>query len=241
MARSHDQEEAAAQAVRRVVGGTWELNDTGAEPNQVDVLFELENGQRLALEVTSEGPYDVPKARSAMKARTDAGDFAGASLSYQWLVHIDTKTRVSTLEEAAIEAALLDFERQGLEAVSSRGASPYGDPAAFTLARLRVESVVLWDPNPPNDVPKIVLASSFSVIGGNASLPEALQRVLARTDNQDKLAAAEADQRHLYIRIDDRDYRSLPSAPWRSCWRSIGPWRCWNFSSRVTTRTRSSG
>jgi hypothetical protein len=36
-----DEERAAAQAVQRVLGGTWEPHDTGAEPSQFDVLHLL--------------------------------------------------------------------------------------------------------------------------------------------------------------------------------------------------------
>lgn len=41
------------------------------------------------------------------------------------------------------------------------------------------------------------------MIGKLESLPDALARVLARTDNQDKLAAVDADARHLYLLLRD--------------------------------------
>ena len=60
------------------------------------------------------------------------------------------------------------------------------------------------EPDAPGTQPRILVASSFNVIGHHTSLGEALQRVLARTDNQQKLAAADADKRHLYVYLEDR-------------------------------------
>lgn len=205
VSRSHDEEEAAARAVQRVIGGTWELEDTGAEPGKFDVLHTLASGDRIALEVTSEGTYDQRKTHRAIQRRTDDGDFAGASLSCQWHVHVPTTLRISTLRARDLEEALRGIEAQGLVSVSAVGAhTSYGDRASRSLARLGVESAVLWNPSPPSGVPKILLSQSFSVIGEHTSLPDALRRVLARTDNQDKLAAAEADARHLYVFMHDR-------------------------------------
>ena len=67
----------------------------------------------------------------------------------------------------------------------------YGDPTARRLARLGVESALLWNDAPPSGESRIILGSSFSVIGKHTSLPEALKRVLARTDNQDETASGD--------------------------------------------------
>jgi hypothetical protein len=198
--RTHDEEAAAALAVQRVVGGTWQLNDTGRDPGLVDVLHDFEDGRRIALEVTSEGASDLRAARNAMTKRTDRGEFAGTSLSHQWHVSLPTTTLVSSLQPG-LEEALHAAEAEGLEIVSAIR-QPRDRPSRM-LARLGVESAVLWDPSPPSGRPKILLGSSFSVIGTTASLPDALERVLARTDNQDKLAAVDADERHLYVRLND--------------------------------------
>jgi hypothetical protein len=205
MTRSHDQEKAAAQAVQRVLGGTSELNDTGAEPRQFDVLHELDDGLRVAVEVTSSGVYDNRKAKSAIRKRARNGDLAGESLAYLWHVTVSKEKQISTLRLSELDQTLRDFEAQGLESVSSRGAHPhYGDLASRALAQLGVESAVLWNRSPPSGEPKILLGTSWSVIGGPESLPDALGRVLACTDNQDKLAAADADERHLYVRMEDQ-------------------------------------
>ena len=39
-----DGEHAAAQAVQRVLGGTWDPHDTGAEDGMFDVLLTLDGG-----------------------------------------------------------------------------------------------------------------------------------------------------------------------------------------------------
>lgn len=206
MPRSHDEEEAAAQAVQRVLGGTWVLHDTGSRARQVDVLHELDDGQRVALEVTSFGTHEQSKTRDAIQKRTEGrGGFAGASLASMWQILVATETRVSTLREPEIEEVLRDFETRGLESVSSRGAHPvYGDPDARNLARLGIEAAVLWNRSPPSGAPRILIGQSYGVVGKHTSLPAALRVVLSCTDNQRKLAAVEADTRHLYVHIHDK-------------------------------------
>jgi hypothetical protein len=212
-----DEELAAAQAVQRVLGGTWERHDTGGKPGLFDVLHTLDDGRRIALEVTSEGSRHVDEARKAIGKRFDRDDFAGASLSWQWHLHVDANTRISALRPSDIEATLRDFEAKGIVSVSARA---NGDPDQRSLWRLGVESALRWDANPPSDRPRILLAPSFSVIGQNTSLGEALARVLARFDNQKKLAASDADERHLYVFLEDRAAATglrglwaLPSCP----------------------------
>jgi len=214
---AHDDEEAAALAVQRVVGGTWQLNDTGREPRLVDLLHDLDDRRRVAVEVTSEGSSDLRAARSAMTERAERGEFTGASLSHQWLVSLPTTTLVSSLQPG-LEEALQVAEAEGLEVVSAIR-QPRDRPGRM-LARLGVASAVRWDPSPPSGRPKILLGSSFDVIGTTMSRPEALERVLARTDNQDKLAAADADERHLYLNLNDHAAASglrgiwpLPTCP----------------------------
>jgi hypothetical protein len=216
-----DDEVAAAEAVKRVLGGTWQPNDDGSEPSQVDVLLDLEDGRRVALEVTSEGDYDVHKARSAINKRANRGEFAGKSLSCMWYVSVSVDRRISDLSLPELEDALREFEVEGLQIVSSRGAHPlFGDPPARNLARLGADSALLWNEAPPSGEPRIILGPSFSVIGTHTSLPEALKRVLARTDNQDKLRAVDADERHLFIHVNDhaaasglRGVWALPQCP----------------------------
>lgn len=173
MPRSHDAEEAAAGAVQRVLGGVWTINDTGAEPGQVDVFLDLDDGTRIAMEETSEDVYDRYETRSAIDKRAANGEFEGERL---------------------------------------------------TLAPLGVESAILWNANPPSGESKILVGTSWSAIGTTESLPTALERVLSRTDNQKKLAAAEADERHLYLRLNHQAAASglqglwpLPDCPPDPC------------------------
>jgi hypothetical protein len=77
------------------------------------------------------------------------------------------------------------------------------------------------------------------VIGTTDSLPEALGRVLAKTDNQDKLAAADVDERHLYVNLNDhagasglRGIWALPTCPEDP--RSVIDW-LWIFAPSSST------
>ena len=196
-----DEEVAAAQAVQRVLGGTWKPHDTGHAPRLFDVLHSLDDGRRVALEVTSEGSRYVDEARKVIRKRADGGEFTGVTLAWQWSVHVDATTRISALRPAEIESALRDFEARGVVSVAGRA---NGKSDERRLARLGIESAVCWDPDPQKDEPKILLRSSFGVIGEHTSLAAGMERVLAKTDNQTKLAAADVDERHLYVFLEDR-------------------------------------
>ncbi len=80
----------------------------------------------------------------------------------------------------------------------------YGDPDAGNLALLSIEAALLWNPTPPSGEPRILISQSYTVVGKHASLPEALRDVLSRNDNQGKLAAVEADARHLFVHVHDK-------------------------------------
>lgn len=215
------EEYSAAQGLKRVLGGTWDPHDTGVRDAMFDVLHTLDDGRRIALEVTSEGNYDSRKSRSAIEKRTAQGDLDGASLRYMWHVDVPTTASIAKLATVELEATLRDFEQQGLEYVHTRGAHPwYGDPSSRALLSLGVDAAIRWNVDPPAGEPKIIVSVSWSVVGGPEALPAALARVLAREDNAKKLAAAGVDERHLYVRLDDwgaaaalRPYWPIPACP----------------------------
>ena len=169
-----------------------------------DVLHTLDDGRRLALEVTSEGEYDFRQSRRAIDKRAARGDFDGASLNCMWSVSVATTTRITKLATVELEATLRDFEAQGLRYVHTRGTHPwFGDPAARALLSLGVDAAIRWNENPPAGEPKILVSVGKSVVAGPEALPNALTRLLKRGDNQKKLAVAGVDERHLYVLLDD--------------------------------------
>jgi len=216
-----DEEFAAAQAVQRVLGGTWDPHDVGGKPGLFDVLHLLDDKRRIALEVTSEGEYDFRQSRRAIDKRTARGDFDGASLSCMWQVSVATTTRITKLATVELEATLRDFEKQGLDYVHTRGTHPwFGDPAARALLGLGVDAAIRWNENPPEGEPRILISVGKSVVAGPEALPNALARVLERGDNQQKLAVADVDERHLYVLLDDwgaaaalRPVWTIPACP----------------------------
>src|SRR4051794_41828733 len=70
--------------MQRVIGGSWQLNDTGSADAQVDVVFELGDGTRIAMEQTSEGGAAWLETREAIA--TTAERRHGSTLVWQWLV-----------------------------------------------------------------------------------------------------------------------------------------------------------
>jgi hypothetical protein len=140
------EERDAARAVQRVVGGTWAEVDTGAESAMFDVLHVLDDGVRIALEVTSDGSRFVAEASKALRKRTDRGDFDASSLSFLWQIPVKANTRIDALDRAAIETTLREFEARGVESVVARA---FGEADEQTVWRLGIDTAVLWNRTPP--------------------------------------------------------------------------------------------
>jgi hypothetical protein len=202
--RDNNAEEAAAQAVSRVVGGTYAINDTGSEPGQYDVRITMPNKSTVALEVTSYGGDTWKRTVARIRAESKKGKHSGEDLKYQWWVVVPTGIGISELQPRLGEL-LARLEAEGKDGVASNFD---GDDATLTdvaaaLRDLRVNSVNLWDESPPEGQPHILLSQSMRVIGTAGALPGAIAAVFEKDDNQQKLERADADERHLYVVLED--------------------------------------
>ena len=151
------------------------------------------------MEVTSFGAEDWKETRTAIEARQKKGEFQGEGLQHQWWVLFPTGTRVRQLERPLTEL-LARLEEQGLTRATSRydGEDRGLQEIATALAEQGISSVDVWQETPP----RACGASSFRTpragIGTAGALPAAIAALFEKSDNQEKLAKAECNERHLY-------------------------------------------
>lgn len=213
--RDHDVEIAAAQHVVAVVGGSFEIHDTGDEPGQYDVDIRTRAGVSIALEVTSFGGDDWKRTAARVRKQLAGGAFAGEGLRHQWLVVFPSGSDVRELE-APVTEVLLRLEKEGADGATSRyeGDDATLKEVADILREIPVNSVFVFDHDPPSNEPRIFPAQSEPSIGGAGALPAALAAVFEKADNQRKLARSETDERHLYVFIEDGGASAVLEGMW---------------------------
>ena len=205
----------AGRVVALVLEGEYTINDTGAEPGQYDVRIVTGCGRTVAMEVTSFGADDWKETRAAIEARQKKGEFQGEELQHQWWVLFPTGTRVRQLERRLTEL-LARLEEQGLTRATSRydGEDRGLQDVAAALAELGVSSVDVWQEEPPEGVRRILLSQTESGIGTAGALPAAIGAVFEKGDNQEKLAKAECNERHLYAILEDHGSGAVLEGVW---------------------------
>jgi hypothetical protein len=213
--RDDSAERAAAQHVVAVVGGKYEMHDTGSEPGQHDLNITTRDGVSVALEVTSFGGDDWKQTADRVRKQLAGGAFAGEGLQRQWLVTFQSGSGVREME-APVTEVLLRLEREGRDGATRRydGDDPSLREVADRLQAVRVNSVFVFDHDPPDNEPRIFPAQSQSSIGGAGALPAALTAVLEKGDNQKKLARSNTDERHLYVFMEDGGASAVLEGMW---------------------------
>lgn len=208
-------EDVAGRIVALVLGGEHTINDTGSEPGQYDVRIVTGDGCTVAMEVTSLGADDWAKTRAAIEQWQQNGYFQGEGLQHQWGVLFPMGTQVKLLDQPLTDL-LGRLEAQGLTEAASRydGEDPCLHEIATALADLGVSSVVVWQESPPNGVRRILLLQTGSGIGTAGALPAAIVALFDRRDNQQKLANANCDERHLYAMLEDNGSGAVLEGVW---------------------------
>jgi hypothetical protein len=206
---------AAARHAQAVLGGKFERHDTGAEPGQYDISMKTGRGVSVALEVTSYGGDDWKRTASRVREQMNRGNFAGEGLHHQWWVVFPTGIGVREIEDPLTEV-LLRLESEGRNFANRRyqGDDKILIEIAKILQRLPVNSVSVFDPDPPPAEPHILLSQSDSSIGTSGALPAALAAVFQKGDNQEKLARADTDERHLYVFMEHAGASAVLEGAW---------------------------
>jgi hypothetical protein len=131
------------------------------------------------------------------------------------LVTFQSGRGVRELETPVTEALLL-LEREGKSGATSRydGEDATLKQVAEMLGAVSVNSVVVFDDDPPDNEPRILPAQSQSSIGGAGALPTALAALFDKRDNQVKLDRSLAAERHLYVFMEDGGASAVLEGMW---------------------------
>jgi hypothetical protein len=198
-----------------VLGGEFEIHDTGTEPGQYDVEIKTRLGVAVALEVTSFGGDDWKRTAARVRKQVERGNFTGKGLHHQWWVIFPPGIGLREIEEPLTEVLLrLEHEGKGWATKRYQGDDTTLTEVAEILSGLPVNSVSVFDPDPSPHEPRILLSQSDSSIGSAGALPAALAAVFQKGDNQQKLAGAQADERHLYVFMEDNGASAVLEGAW---------------------------
>ena len=203
-----------------MIGGIPCRHDVGGNA-QHDFDLVASSGRRVALEITTFGG----DRWLAFKATFDKHrvQFAAPSLRSQWSVIADNRTTQIKELQPDLEAFLAHLEGAGIawfKSTDDPHAKPLDDPIKREIAQWRqrgVQEASVLAKEPRVDAPRILLAQSEEQVDVSAAaLPDAIQQVFDKGDNQPKLKKAEADERHLFIWVSDWSASGaleLPSEP----------------------------
>jgi hypothetical protein len=208
-------EEAAARHLVSILGGEFTINDTGAEPGQYDIHLTTPEGASIALEVTSFGGDDWRRTAARVEAAQAKQSFAGEGLARSWWVVFRSGADLRPMEEPLTEL-LQRLEREGRDRATERyeGDEPTLREVAQLLRDLNISGVQVWDVGLDEDAPRILLSQSQTWVGGVGDLVAALTALFQKRDNQEKLARAQVDERHLYVFMEDGGASAVLDGAW---------------------------
>lgn len=173
----------------------------------------------IALEVTSFGGDDWQRTDARIKAAASKGT-ADLPLNTVWSVVVHSGAGIRDLQPRLTEV----LNRLEEEGKLNAGAGYDGEDrllrdASSLLADLGVSSAAVLNRAPNANEPKIVFSQVKRWVGTAETLPLALEAVFEKRDNQAKLAAAVADERHLFVWMEDEAAaaRFQTAAPLRQC------------------------
>ena len=182
--------------------GPLRVIDPGGGPRGVhDLEADLPAGMVAAIEVTSE----VEQARAGLVASADrrlsALRIPGSD--YSWQVGLSARAKVNSISHVAVISLLNDLEDQGR---SHAIAGDWRDPFTARLWELGIESVYGWKAKPGCGGRVTVCAGFYSGREWGRALIDAWLESFFRTrrgkNKLDKLARADATERHLVIVLD---------------------------------------
>jgi hypothetical protein len=202
MVEKFDNETLAADLVSQLLGGVWELTDTGRVAMTHDFSIKLPSGRIVALEVTSSATPELKSMWSAIGKY----DWEAARLSRSWTLLLRQPTngyepsikRVNREAEGHLES----LEHVGVHQFGMsrqlRTSSPQEAIAVRSLSLLGVTmgSSVQSATYPPT----IVLGSGRGVVGEPRILNQEIEMIIDA--NIEKLRKADAHERHLFVWLD---------------------------------------
>ncbi len=190
----------AATIVGAILDGCAVPRDLPGAPDHTHDFDVLLPGKRVALEVTRAANKDVLSARAAALRRP----FPAPGLANSWLLSIPTLGPAPPVVKKIVKKSpplLVILEEHNLAEIDGQ-LHPGQAPAAVVkasreLATLRVSRARVWAVDGPPQL-------WFIGHGGISADVDAVNRLAAEhgAENANKLLAAQADERHLFIWMD---------------------------------------
>lgn len=202
-----DREKAAAKIAAGVLGGKWQARDVDGAPDRThDFDVELADGHVVALEVTAATDEEVQKLRAAAFGRR----YPGRGLADDWLIFVGERpggeqVNIGKLMRGIV-SALQVFERYGLEYSDTRVSPrdrmpPPGTPqevADEMMKQYELGAAMARRLGPRQSSEAELFPHTGHFINANLEKINELIETEAKA-NSEKLAGAEADERHLFI------------------------------------------
>ena len=175
---------------------------------------------KIALEVTAVTEGGNKGARDALKKSVKKG-VPGATLASCWIVfapegQANMKTFLQRVQPALVELerageTFFERERAGLHVIQRGPLAEIYRPlldAGVERATHAPHRVSMEDPDHVHEV-WVTTGSGGSVSGSNESLERLLDALSDKTDNPHKLAATGAEQRHLFVWVNDDTWYNI--------------------------------
>ncbi len=204
----------AKQVVEEVLGVLLKHADTHG-----GVDYESTDG-KIALEVTAVTEGGNKGARDALKKSVRKG-VPGAKLASCWIVFVpegqsSMKSFLQRVQPALVELEHVGetfFERQraGIHVNQGGPLVEYYRPLLDAGVERATHAPHRVDPNNPDHLHEVwvMTGSGGSASGSNESLERLLDALSDKTDNSKKLAATGAEQRHLFVWVNDDTWYNI--------------------------------
>jgi hypothetical protein len=183
------------------------LDVPGAPDRTVDFEVRLPGGRRVALEVTTATEEDAQRLRVAALGR----QYSASELANDWQLGVIEEAGREPVNIRALIAGIVPvlevFERRGITEVETRQSPQYRRPAPgtaqevvdATLEQFKLGAILTrsWGPRQSPDAASLLL----SIHGGFSADIDKVNELAAieAKANSAKLAAADADERHLFM------------------------------------------
>jgi hypothetical protein len=195
------EEVAAGEIVAGRLGGKATPHDVPGAPDASYDVDIMADGRRIALEVTSAAVPELVSMRAAAGKGMDA-----PSLTSHWLVsyHGGSPVQIKGMLKG-LEGHLKVLEDHGVTEVSEYSPATGPVPRAVAEATRQilggrintVRSLAL----PPGETAQLMLTSHWGFISDAEQVNPLVEQ--AARDNVEKLCTADADDRHLFVWVDE--------------------------------------
>lgn len=202
-----DEERDAARILEDRLGGPSTPRDPGGGRQQLhDFDIELPHGRVVAVEVTR---HTVP-AELAARAEVARRNWQSALLRHDWVVDMVGHYDVQKVH-GRFPALLAAVDAAGVETFDLKHRTPSGAAEEALQALREMGARLLYRLTEASEGGGRIILGTASVAGSTAAdvLAEVAEQYAGLADNSRKLAAAQADERHLFVWVENAHHQAV--------------------------------